>query len=654
MNKYDHFTKAQLIKRIEELEGVKTTPKKEMDILLNIKSFAIAKEEIYAMNAKGFLVYANHLTIKNYQLKEPCTQHSIRDINPDLTQKQWDDFLCEIRKNQTVKFLHSPHLQEGKTVPFEVTLYRVEHETHGEVFLAFAQDISNKLDNQRKTNFLNLLMDTILSNIFVAISVKEVFDNFKYIYFNKAAEAFTGIPVEDVIGKSDFEVFPDPRRAHEIRTEDYSTIKNGRTERAMVEYEKPNGEIRIVNITRLLIKNPDEGASPLILTMLWDVTEQRQNELDLIKAQEADKMKNAFIANMSHEIRTPLNAIVGFSGLLTATDNASEQQEYLSIINKNSDLLLQLINDILDFSRIESGTLDYHLTEVELKNICHAVYVTQSLKMTSDVALLFNEATLPSVRLYTDARRIEQVLLNLLTNAIKCTTQGFVMLSYELEDDFVRVSVTDTGIGIPKNKQQSVFDRFVKLNDFKQGTGLGLSICKMIIEKLGGEIGVRSQEGAGSTFWFTLPLQTQKKQPEQIPMEKKTPLSPVLPEKALPGQYTLLIAEDVLENYLLLQAILKKQYHLVYATNGREAVELCATCRPDLILMDIKMPEMNGFEAVKEIRKTAPDLPIIALSAFAYEKEKQEAMACRFTDYLVKPVDIPLLKQKLKFYLKQK
>ena len=150
------------------------------------------------------------------------------------------------------------------------------------------------------------------------------------------------------------------------------------------------GEIRIVNIIRLLITNPDPGASPLLLAMLWDITEQRQNELDLIKAQEADKMKNAFIANMSHEIRTPLNAIVGFSRLITETDNASEQQEYLTIINNNSDLLLQLINDILDFAKIESGTLNYNLSWVDLKDVCQEVYISQSLKMTSDVALLYN------------------------------------------------------------------------------------------------------------------------------------------------------------------------------------------------------------------------------------------------------------------------
>ena len=322
--------------------------------------------------------------------------------------------------------------------------------------------------SQHTINFLNILMDTILSNVFVEITVKDIFNGFRYIYFNKAAEEFTGVKAEDILGKTDFELFPDSRRAHEIRTEDYHTIKTGRMVKEMVEYEKPNGEVRIVNIVRLLITNPDPGASPLLLVMLNDITEQRQDQLALMKVQEADKMKNAFIANMSHEIRTPLNAIVGFAHLVTETTNASEQREYFSIINKNCDLLLKLINDILDLSKIESGRLNYNVSEVELRDICQEAYVVQSLKMTSDVALLYNSVAMPSVRLWIDPHRVEQVLLNLLSNAIKFTSKGFISLFYEVEDMFVRVSVMDTGIGISEEKLESVFERFVKLDDFSE------------------------------------------------------------------------------------------------------------------------------------------------------------------------------------------
>ena len=220
-----------------------------------------------------------------------------------------------------------------------------------------------------------------------------------------------------------------------------------------------------------------------------------------------------------------------------------------------------------------------------------------------------------------------------------------------MEGDFVRVSVTDTGIGIDKEKQASVFERFVKLDDFRQGTGLGLSICKMIIEKLGGEIGLRSELGKGSTFWFTLPLavpeESEKKEAgNEIPME-------IIPD-ALPGQYTILIAEDVLENYLLLQAVLKQHYRLIYAENGQIAVQQFKDYKPDIVLMDIKMPVMDGYAATCKIRELSSDVPILALSAFAFDEEKEKAKCCRFNDYLVKPVDIPLLKYKIKYYLNKK
>ena len=396
------------------------------------------------------------------------------------------------------------HLSKGELIQ---RIERLEADLEKATLTPSASD--NELEmrqSQHTINFLNILMDTILSNVFVEITVKDIFNGFRYIYFNKAAEEFTGVKAEDILGKTDFELFPDSRRAHEIRTEDYHTIKTGRMVKKMVEYEKPNGEVRIVNIVRLLITNPDPGASPLLLVMLNDITEQRQDQLALMKVQEADKMKNAFIANMSHEIRTPLNAIVGFAHLVTETTNASEQREYFSIINKNCDLLLKLINDILDLSKIESGRLNYNVSEVELRDICQEAYVVQSLKMTSDVALLYNSVAMPSVHLWIDPHRVEQVLLNLLSNAIKFTSKGFISLFYEVEDMFVRVSVMDTGIGIPEDKLESVFERFVKLDDFYQGVGLGLPICKMIVEQLGGEIGVRSELGKGSTFWFTLPL----------------------------------------------------------------------------------------------------------------------------------------------------
>lgn len=234
--------------------------------------------------------------------------------------------------------------------------------------------------------------------------------------------------------------------------------------------------------------------------------ESRQSELEMQKAREADKLKSAFLANMSHEIRTPLNAIVGFSNIIADTDDAVEKQEYVSIINKNSDLLLRLITDILDFSKIESGKLDYSLSVVNLKEICSMQFKIHSLKVPENVSLLCDLENLPEIMLVTDPRRVTQVISNLISNATKFTETGAITLSYRILKKQVLVEVSDTGMGISPENIEKIFDRFVKINSFKQGTGLGLTICKTIIEALQGEIGVDSELGKGSRFWFTLPL----------------------------------------------------------------------------------------------------------------------------------------------------
>ncbi len=233
--------------------------------------------------------------------------------------------------------------------------------------------------------------------------------------------------------------------------------------------------------------------------------EKRRSEIEKQKAMEADKLKSAFLANMSHEIRTPLNAIVGFSGLIAETDDREEQRNYLGIINRNSELLLGLITDILDFSRMESGKFDYMLTEVDIKEICTELCAVHSLKVPEGVRLVYPCDSLPSVTLYTDVKRITQVISNLLSNAVKFTRQGTIRLTFGEENNRVYIEVADTGIGIAPEYIDRIFQRFVKVNEFMQGTGLGLPICKNIVESLGGAITVQSEVGKGSVFRITLP-----------------------------------------------------------------------------------------------------------------------------------------------------
>ena len=256
------------------------------------------------------------------------------------------------------------------------------------------------------------------------------------------------------------------------------------------------------NITR----NPQsvDPNKPEMICINYDITELKDSQLKRERAEELDRLKSAFLANMSHEIRTPLNAIVGFSQLLAETDDPEERHECVEIIDSNNRMLLQLISDILDLAKIESGTMDFKFADMNVKEVINEIVTSFRIKMPDNVALIAPQDS-PECQIYSDRMRLTQVISNFLNNAIKYTSEGCITLAYEIIGDEIKFSVTDTGDGMSQEIQAHIFDRFYKGNTFKQGTGLGLSICETIVNRLGGRIGVNSELGKGSTFWFTHP-----------------------------------------------------------------------------------------------------------------------------------------------------
>ena len=256
------------------------------------------------------------------------------------------------------------------------------------------------------------------------------------------------------------------------------------------------------NITR----NPQsvDPNKPEMICINYDITELKDSQLKRERAEELDRLKSAFLANMSHEIRTPLNAIVGFSQLLAETDDPEERHEFVEIIDSNNRMLLQLISDILDLAKIESGTMDFKFADMSIKEVINEIVTSFRIKMPDNVALIAPKDS-PECQIYSDRMRLTQVISNFLNNAIKYTSEGCIILAYEIIGDEIKFSVTDTGDGRSQEIQAHIFDRFYKGNTFKQGTGLGLSICETIVNRLGGRIGVNSELGKGSTFWFTHP-----------------------------------------------------------------------------------------------------------------------------------------------------
>ena len=365
------------------------------------------------------------------------------------------------------------------------------------------------LDNTEKMIAYNRISE--FENVFTLVSVYAKVDYALYDLYTFEGYAIKqwyenmgekdGTPLSQIIG---IYSYIHPNDAGYINSF-FEEVKQGKAHHFRREVRVKSGDgwkWICANITR----NPQsvDPNKPEMICINYDITELKDSQLKRERAEELDRLKSAFLANMSHEIRTPLNAIVGFSQLLAETDDPEERHEFVEIIDSNNRMLLQLISDILDLAKIESGTMDFKFADMSIKEVINEIVTSFRIKMPDNVALIAPKDS-PECQIYSDRMRLTQVISNFLNNAIKYTSEGCITLAYEIIGDEIKFSVTDTGDGMSQEIQAHIFDRFYKGNTFKQGTGLGLSICETIVNRLGGRIGVNSELGKGSTFWFTHP-----------------------------------------------------------------------------------------------------------------------------------------------------
>jgi hypothetical protein len=369
------------------------------------------------------------------------------------------------------------------------------------------------------------------------------------------------------------------------------------------------------------------------------------------KAEESDRLKSAFLANMSHEIRTPLNGLLGFAELLGKTEmTAEKRQQYIKIINASGQQLLSIINDLIDISRIETNQVVLQETDVVISRMVRNLYeFFKPMFVSREIEFVLSE--LPEIMAKMDEVKVNQILTNLLSNAIKFTHKGQIEIGYRKLSDNLEFFVKDTGIGISKADTQIIFDRFRQAENtdglLTRGTGLGLAICKGYVELMGGKIKVDSVLGKGSEFSFTIPYVSSSNK-YYYEGEKATFID-------LSGK-TIVVAEDEDVNFLLLEIVLSEANATVLrAKNGIETIALCSKeseCHIDLLIMDIKMPGMDGMKTIKEIKKMHPNLPVIGCTAYAMQGDKENILKAGYDDYIPKPIHAETLFEKIEKCLK--
>jgi len=471
-------------------------------------------------------------------------------------------------------------------------------------------------------------------------------------YVNPTTIKLAGYTNEELIGQNP-RIFGSAEKSREEYALFWETIKSGKEWKGEFHNKKKSGELFWTSTTISPILNDDDEITHYV-AINEDVTEGKKLTMELIKAkekaEESDRLKTAFLHNISHEIRTPMNAIVGFSGFLHDPKlNYEKRKQFTDIIVQSSNQLLSIISDIVNIATVEAGQERIHESEISLNSILRLLY-EQFLIKAQKQHLIFNLKTFLSDyndRIISDETKLVQILTNLVGNALKFTQQGHVNFGYTIKNNELEFFIEDTGIGVHPEMYGEIFKRFRQVESTMErkfgGSGLGLSISKAYVELLGGKIWLISELDKGTTFFFTIPFKRTK--PNTL-FEKQTNIEL---GKEIKKHNTLLVAEDEDSNFMLIEEqLLNLDFNIIRAKNGVEAVDICKLQHVDMVLMDIKMPLLDGYEATKQIRVFKPNLPIIAQTAYSTDNDKNRAFESGCSDFITKPIKQELLISKIK------
>lgn len=631
------------------------------------KAQEIGKIGTWNIDVKDSSIFWTEETYKIFGI-EPGTQ-----INYDIFMSQVHPEDIELVDRLWKKALKGEHfnsehrlLINGKVKWVrEITDFRNKHVNKAESVIGITEDITHLKQSERTLKHALKKMEAIFLANPTAIGLVQ---NRKFKELNKNIFYLTGYEADELLEKSSRIIYPSDEEFNYVGKEKYKQIEENGVGTLETSFLKKDGSLVDVLVSSAPL-DPNDISKGTIFTAL-DISERKNTEMQLkdnvlllerkneeiattneeLKqaieaAEEANRLKTEFLNNMSHEIRTPMNGIMGFSGMLGNLElNNNKRDNYINIIQNSSNQLLKIIDDILDISVLETKHEKIDETALCLNDLFIELFSRFNLKSKERNVPIYLKRELSDKQSYiiTDRAKLSKILSHLLENALKYTNEGYIELGYQIEQSILKIYVKDTGLGIAKENQEIIFDRFSQsgkeIHSKQSGLGLGLSISKENAQLLGGDINLDSQKGEGSTFYVNIPY---------VPVNKESvdaAINILDSRKEEETTYTILVAEDEEINYLYIEALLidltDKNYKLLHAINGKEAVDICMENNDiDLVLMDIKMPIMGGYEAIELIKSELPDLPIIAQTAYSSKSDKKQAIEHGCSGFISKPIN---------------
>ena len=617
-----------------------------------------ARQEVYLAHPNGELAYVNSAVVNSigYSIDE-IIKGGIRLFDQSYGPKYFEHF-SKLKERELPPFETIHITKDGRNLNKLVKSFYLKIGEQ-EFICGFAEDITEKKKVEKELYESQHLFETLANMSPVGIFRTRA-DGYT-TYVNPKWCEISGLGYEEALGDGWMKVIhPDDRDSTSVEWKDRA--QKGSASQAEYRFLKPDGTIKWVLGNAIPEMDGDIVVGYIGTTT--DITERKISELLLqekaeeieaqneeykqlneelykakIKAEESDRLKSAFLANMSHEIRTPMNAICGFSRLLERPNlDEQKRKEFVDLINNNSQQLLNIINDIIDISKIESGVMSISPMNFSINKLCDEVYSTFApIAQQKGIELICRKGLPDSKSMVkTDETKLKQVLTNLISNSVKFTSSGQIEIEYTLCNNMLNFVVKDTGIGIPVQWQETVFERFQQvqdaITDSRTGTGLGLPISKAFVELLDGEIWLESKEKVGTSFHFTIPYKPAFQNEEATQVQ--TPMTKNWSNKTI-----LLVEDDEPNQFYIFEVLRDTGVKIVGVNNGEEAIKICKENDDiDLVLMDLKLPKMNGLDATKEIRMEKPNLPIIAQTACAFSSDVEQASNAGCNSFIAKPI----------------